>query len=244
MENRYKYIIIDDEVKAINLLQKTLSKHCKNLTCVGTYSSPVDFIEVLHQEDFDLLFLDISMPQKTGIKLLEQMPELDCEIIFVTAHEEHALQALNFGPTGYILKPINLNKLTIAINRAIKHIQDKKLAERFTSEKVFHQKGKIGIKNSNGLDYIDVNDILFLKALSRCTKIITTNKEYTSSNNIGKFKSVIEQYDFHSVHRSYIINIRKVKRYESNGIVFMEGGYEIPVAKSSRESFLQLFDRI
>lgn len=244
MDSNYSYIIIDDEAKAIALLQNAVSKNCPDLFCVGTYSSATEALKVLREGNFDLLFLDISIPQKTGIKLLELVPELDCELIFVTAYEEHALKAYNFSPTGYILKPINFTKLIAAVKKATKHLQDKKLAERYTSEKMFHHNGKIGIKNSRGLDYINVNDILFLKAVSRYTKVVTTDKEYTSSNNLGKFRPVIEQYNFYSVHRSYIINIDKVKRYESNGIVFMEGGYEIPVAKGSRESFLHLFDRI
>lgn len=244
MDKNHTYIIIDDEVKAINLLQKAILAHCDTLTCVGTYSSSSDAFDALRNGQFDLVFLDISMPQKTGIKLLELVPNLDCEIIFVTAHEEHALTAFNFSPTGYILKPINHGKLITAINKAIKHIEDKRTAEKIAAEKVLHLKGKIGVRNSKGLDYVDVNDILFLNAVSRYTKIITTNREYTSSNNIGKFKFVVEQYGFYQVHRSYIINIKRVKRYESNGIVFMEGDYEIPVAKSSRDSFLHLFERV
>jgi len=244
MTKKISYVIIDDELKAIRLLQTTLSKYYGDLEMAGSYSTWETALEAMEQNDFDLLFLDISMPHKTGISLLEMIPEPGYEIIFVTAHEEHALKAYKFAPSGYILKPIKDSRLIATVDKAIKRIQNKKMAGKYVSEKSSPQTNKIGIRNNKGLDYVDIDDILFCEATARYTKVITKDKQYLSSYNIGKFKTMLEQYDFYPVHRSYIVNIKCIKRYESSGMLVMEQGHEIPVAKSVREDFLKLFNEI
>lgn len=238
--NNFTYAIIDDEPNAIRLLQKTIAEQYDNLELQGSFTSGTEAIDALLNNNPDLLFLDISMPHLTGLELLEQMPGLKSEVIFITAHEEFALSAFNFTPAGYILKPINHLKLFSTIDKALQRIQDKRLATLSHAEKTPHN-NKIGIRNSRGIDYVNIDDIFYMEATSRCTKVITREKVYLSSYNIGKLRTMVEPYSFYNVHRSFIVNINKVVRYESSGIVITEGGHEIPVSKSSREEFLHLF---
>lgn len=244
MTDNLSYIIIDDEEKAIMLLNRLISQYYSNLHMAGYYTSWDAGFNALKKNDFDLLFLDISMPHKSGLDLLELVPQQDAEIIFVTAHEEHALQAFNFNPSGYILKPVEDVKLVTTINKAIKRVSDKKIAGDMGMDKVTRQKDKICIHNNKGFDYINVNDILYFEATTRCTKIITPNKTYVSSSNIGKFKELTGTNNFYAVHRSYIVNIDRIKRYESTGMLIVENGHEIPVSKNVREDFLRLFSRV
>lgn len=244
MSNKYSYIIIDDESKAIKLLSNIISQYYDNLEMTGSYTTWQTALEALQEEDPDIVFVDISMPHKNGISLLEMVPDIDSEIIFVTAHEEHALKAYKFGPSGYILKPIKDERLRSTIDIALKRVQDKKLAEQFNAEKITLLKNKICIRSGKGLDYVNVDDILYFEATSRYTKIITKDKNYLSSYNIGKFRTMVEDYNFFAVHRSFIVNVDKIRRYETNGTLIMEEGYEIPVSKNVRESFLNLFNKV
>ncbi len=238
--NSFTYLIVDDEPNAIRLLQKTIAGQYDNLHLLGTYTSVDTAVDALTKNNADILFLDISMPHKTGLELLEQMPDLQSEVIFITAHEEYALTAFNFTPAGYILKPINHLKLFNTIDKALQRVHDKRLAVG-NQEKVLHNNNKIGIRNSKGIDYVNIEDIFYMEATSRCTKIVTKEKVYLSSCNLGKLKMLVESHCFYNIHRSFIVNVNKVIRYESAGIVITEGGHEIPVSKNAREEFLHLF---
>jgi len=233
----YRCIIIDDEPKAIALLSDSLRDLYPEMNIVGSYTFWKDALSALRTNNFDIIFLDISMPQKTGMDLLQLVPGLKSEIIFITAFPDHALEAFNFSAAGYILKPVRDAKLIKAVDKAIEHIRFKRLANERESQSVLMQ-GKIAIPNNKGLDYVDLNDIIFLEATARYTRIIKKDKELLSSYSIGRFKELLEGYSFYQVHRSYIVNLNCIQRYESIGIVIMSDGSEIPVAKNNREEFL------
>lgn len=243
MTHSYSYIIIDDEPKAIKLLSRIIQQYYSNLQETGTYISWELALDALKKDEADLIFLDISMPHKNGMALLEMASDISGEIIFVTAHEEHALKAYKYAPSGYILKPIVDDVLKATIDKAIERIRDKKRAAQQQIEKIAGS-NKIAISNKNGLDYVNIDEILFFEADARYTKVITTGKNYTSSYNLGKFKAMLEKHSFYPVHRSYMVNLNRVSRYERSGILIMENGDEIPVAKNARDGFLSLFERL
>jgi two-component system LytT family response regulator len=242
--NNYDYIIIDDEPKAVKLLKNKLSELYPNLQLKSEHNFWVPALDALRHSKFDILFLDISMPQKDGMDLLELAPDLNCEIIFITAYEEYALEAFNHAATGYILKPINDTLLTKAVDKAIKRIQDKRNAEKHISNEISRAKNTIGIHNNKGIDYVDINTISYFEATNRYTRIVTENLTYLSSYNIGKFKEIMDGYDFYQVHRSYIVNLHHIKRYESSGIIIMRDGNQVPVSRNLRDDFLKQFDSI
>lgn len=240
---KFNYIIVDDEPNAIKLLQKNLEEHYDNLHLKGSYTCANDALDIIKTEHLHLIFLDISMPHKSGLELLGELPELNAEVIFITAHEEFALTAFNFAPSGYILKPINKTKLYNAIDKALQRVHDKQNTTNYPPQLATKQNSKIGIKNNKGIDYVNIEDILFMEATSRYTKIVTMKKVYLSSFNIGKLKHLVEAFSFYNVHRSFIVNLDKIIRYDSSGIIIMEGGYEIPISKNVREDFLRLFQK-
>ncbi len=244
MTNSYSYIIIDDEAKAIKMLHNAISRLYDNMELAGSYTEWEPAYGALKNNDADIAFVDISMPHKSGFSLLEMVPDLGSEIIFVTAHEEYALKAFKFSPVGYLLKPVNDNRLQAAIDKAISHVQNKKIASGHLHDEVVSKNNKLGIRNNNGLDYINIDDILYFEANARYTKVVTKARNYLSSCNIGKFKKMVEGRAFYAVHRSFIVNTNHIARYESSGILIMEDGHEIPVSKNTREDFLNLFDRI
>lgn len=244
MTGNYQYIIIDDESKAIKMLHNAITRLYDNLEMAGSYTEWEPALHALENSEVDIAFVDISMPHKSGFSLLEMVPQLDCEIIFVTAHEEYALKAFKYAPVGYLLKPVKDSRLQAAIEKAITHVQNKKIAAGHLHDELITRNNKLGIRNNNGLDYINIDDILFFEASARYTKIVTKTKSYLSSCNIGRFRKLVEGRNFYPVHRSFIVNIAQVARYESSGILITESGHEIPVSKNVREDFLNLFERI
>lgn len=241
LNGKYTCVIIDDEPKAIELLQDTITELYNNITVIGTYTRWKDGLDAMKQNAFDILFLDISMPQKNGIDLLTLVPELKSEIIFVTAHAEHAIEAFGFGATGYVLKPINEIILSKTINKAIERIDYKKVAGAKTN--TASVKHKIGVPSRFGTDYVNVEDILYLEAVNRYTNIIKKNEKLLSSYSIGKYKSALENHSFCQVHRSYIVNLNYITRHENSGMIAMTNGAKIPLSKQHRDEFLEVFQK-
>lgn len=246
MSNNITCIIIDDEPKAIELLKDCLTDLYKNVTILGTYTSGSQALDALRENQCDIVFLDISMPGKSGLDLMKLLPNLESEVIFVTAHSDYALDAFKYSAAGYVLKPIDDAELATAVDNAIERIINKKLAQR--SNTPAHNNvainPKIGIPNNNGIDYVNVNEILYFETLNKYTKVVTQHSELLSSYNIGKFKDLLEAHAFYQVHRSYIINLNCIRRYESNGVVIMTDNKEIPVSKNVCEDFLNFFSRV
>ncbi len=241
MSNNISCIIVDDEQDAIELLTGRLGLLFKNIVVAGTYSHWEKALEALRTVKCDLLFMDISMPGKNGIELLKIIPGLDCEIIFVTAHDNYALDAFSFSTSGYVLKPIDDAALSAAITKATERIQNKRLAKQTNSPAPFVNE-RIGIPSNHGIDYVNISDILYLESTNKCTRIVTATAEYMSSLNLGKFQNLVDNHSFFQVHRSYIINLKNILRYESSGVVIMSNKQEIPVARSIKNDFLKIFD--
>lgn len=239
MKNNITCIIVDDEPWAIGLLEESLSSLYSNLEIIKKCTSWNDALLFLRTTECDLIFIDIMMPGKSGIDMLTLLPRLKAELIFVTAHTEYALKALKFHPTGYVLKPIDEQDLVIAVDKAIERITHKKKAQMLAQ-----QGQKIGIPNTKGVDYLNVDDILYLEAINNCTKVAHTTGVVTSSYPLNKFQSVLEKYNFYKVHRSFIVNTNHVRKYVADGSIFMSDGYEIPISKNVRENFLKQFEKI
>ncbi|RYD59035.1 MAG: response regulator transcription factor [Sphingobacteriales bacterium] len=242
MNNKFTCVIIDDEPKAIELLKDSLESLYSNIEILHTHTYWKDAIATLKSVDFHLLFIDVSMPQKTGMDLLDLVPGLKCEIIFVTAYSEHALDAFEYGATGYLLKPISDKALSKTVDKALERINYKKTAN--TASATTSTVSKLAIPNLNGLDYVNIEDIIYLESSSRYTKIVLKNKEILSSYNIGKFKQLLAPYSFYPIHRSYIVNTNFITAYKTAGAVIMSNGEELPVAKNEKDELQALFLKI
>jgi two-component system LytT family response regulator len=236
-------VIIDDEEKAIDVLAERILLLFPKIKIVGKFTEWKKGLEALRTIKTDLLFLDVSMPEKSGLDLLKFFPTIPFQIIFVTAHSEFAMDAIKYSVAGYVLKPIDDYELSFAINKAIERIQGS--APAITANQANStNKMKMGIPNPKGIDYLNVDDILYFESVNKYTKVVTNKFSIISSYNIAEFKKIIDPNYFFQVHRSYIVNLHCIKRYETSGTVVMEDNTNIPVSKNERSDFLHAFSRI
>lgn len=245
MLNHHTCIIVDDELDAIELLSSRINKLYSNVQIIATYSNWQDALSALRTTPCDLLMMDISMPGKTGINLLKLIPGIECEIIFVTAHDNYALDAFELSATGYILKPVDDEELLQAVDKAIERILHKKQALMLpgSHNTIGSQtNGKIAVPGNHGIDYINIADILYLESTNKCTKITTATGDYLSTSNIGRFQYLIDNYTFVQIHRSFIINMKDVLRYDSDGFIVMSDNKEIPISRTAKTDFLKMFN--
>lgn len=236
-------IIIDDEQKAIDLLERRLNILYPNIRILGKYQEWSKGLEVLRTRRIDLLFLDVSMPEKTGIDLLKLIPNITAQVIFITAHSEFAMDAIKLSAVGYVLKPIDDYELSFAINKAIDRIQNR---NNITAPINSHANNpsKIGIPNPKGTDYLNIEDILYFESVNKYTKVVTKTFSVVSSYNLAEFKKIVTSNDFLQVHRSFIVSLNHIKRYETSGMLTMDDNMQIPVSKNFKTEFTAAFSKI
>jgi two-component system LytT family response regulator len=236
----YNCIIVDDEPKAIELLADCLEQIENRIKVEETCSSWTKALQCIRERNYDLIFLDISIQGRSGLDLLRCAGNVKSEIIFTTAFEQHALEAFEFFASGYLLKPISEIELAAAVDRAIMRCQNKvDLTVPPTA-----LRNKIGIATNTGIAYVDVDEIIYLEAVNSYTKVHVEDKQILSSYNLGRFKQILGKLPFIQIHRSYVINGNKVKEYKQQGSILMSSNMELPVSKSYRDQFLQLFQVI
>ncbi|WP_124981326.1 LytR/AlgR family response regulator transcription factor [Nonlabens xiamenensis] len=239
-------IIIDDEPKAIAILQNKIERLCPALEVIATIEDPKNAFEIISEKRPDLVFIDIAMPGMSGFELLEQFSHPDFEIIFATAFDQYALDAIKHCAIGYLVKPIDNEDLVEAIEHAKRNIEDKnalkknkQLIENLGIQKF--QKKKLVIPSTDGLEFVKVKNITHCEGVDGYTKIhFTHRKAILSSNSIGHFKKLLDHKDFYHVHKSYIINMSHISRYLNDGYVVINGDIAVPVARSKRSDFLNL----
>ncbi len=230
----YSCVIIDDEQQAIDLLSDTLSELYPEIKVLGTYTKWQDALTGLRRQEYDIIFLDISMPEKSGFDLLSFLPNIESEIIFVTAHSKYALDAFNYPATGYLLKPIDDMALYKTINKAMARIDAKLSVANSNSH-------KIALPNNRGFDYVNANDIFYFEAITKNTRIKTSKGEYISTQPFGVFRETLPYPPFYQIHRSFIVNVNCIQRYEHTRVIVLTSGDYLPISKNLHDDFLKKF---
>jgi len=238
-------LLIDDEPKALAILQSKLERMCPNISIIGSTQNPEEGIQLIKDLQPQLVFLDIAMPEMSGFDMLEQIENPDFEIIFITAFDNYAIEAINHCAIGYLVKPVDNQDLTATVAKASHNIEDKtalqknRLLIENLGAKTFQDK-KVIIPTQEGLEFVEINKILHCEGTDGYTKIHFQNrKSMLSSNSIGHFNKMLSGQDFYLVHKSHLINLNHIDKYLNEGYVIV-GAHKIPVSRNRRNDFLSL----
>lgn len=242
-----KTLLVDDEPKALAILKNKIERLCPNLEIIAQTQSPKDAINLIKNLKPQLVFLDIMMPELTGFDVLKQFENPNFEIIFATAFDDYAIEAIKHCAIGYLVKPIDNDDLTLAVENATKNIEEKTalqknklLIENLGVQKF--QKKKIVIPSSEGLEFAAIANIIHCKGVDGYTEIHFTNqKPLLSSNSIGYFSKLLSNNDFYLVHKSHLINLDHIEKYLNEGYVLLSQNHKIPVSRNRRQAFLNIF---
>ena len=228
-----KCLIADDEPLAHTLLENYIDR-LKTLTVAGHAYNAFEVLDFLSENDIDILFLDINMPDMTGLDMLKTLTHPPI-VILTTAYSEHSLEAFDLGVMDYLLKPIKFDRFLKAVNRVI---ELKKPSHAFqappsvflseTPEKI--EKSDKTEKNYNDFIFIkdgttnykiNFNDLLYIQAYGNFAKIYTTKQTIVASITMKNLEDDLPENLFTRVHKSYIVNIQKVNKIEGN-LVFID----------------------
>jgi two-component system LytT family response regulator len=227
-----KTIIIDDEIKAIELFEYYLTDFFDDFEITGKYTTIKDGLQHVNNQDIDVLFLDINMPNGTGLDLLNLIEGKNICTVFVTAHSEYAIDAIKLSAFDYLLKPINISELNRVHSKLTHYLKESKLT---SNEK------KITIKISSSHYIFDTKDITHISSEGNYTTIhSTTEKPLLISKNL---KKVEEDYfynlPFFRCHQSHIININQVKEYNTYELVLTDNS-KVPISSKKHTEFIDI----
>jgi len=248
-----KVVIIDDEIDAIKSIELIINEYCSNAEIIGTANSAIAGKKIIAETNPDLVFLDIEMPRGSGFDLLEMIPERNFEVIFITAYNNFAIKAFKYSAIDYILKPIDIEELTDAVNKAAKRILANKKSQTNNTEKynvlLDNIKGngprKIMVTTSEGHIYIDVNDIIRIEAEGSYSNIfLVDQKRLMISKNLKEFETMLSDSNFFRSHHSHYINLQHVKKYvlKEGGYIEMDNDTIVPISRRRKDLFVEKMD--
>jgi DNA-binding LytR/AlgR family response regulator len=221
-------VIIEDNEIDRTLLEEYLS-HYPFLQRTGSFSNPLESMEHISHGDTDLLFIDIDMPVINGIDFLRSLQHPP-QCIFVTVHPEFAVDAFDIQAIDYVLKPIRPDRLERAIQRTIElmEIKDKALQYNLHVEQDY-----LMIKEGTTVNKVNINEIVYLEALTNYTKVITDRKKFITLNNLKNFLDYLPASRFIRIHRSYAVAIDKINGIDKNELLV--GEQRLPLGKTYRQ---------
>jgi len=235
--------LIDDEPKSTAILKNKIERFCPEIQVIGNTQDPQKAKQLIEEVQPDLVFMDVAMPGMSGFDVLSQFNKPTFEIIFVTAFDSYAIEAIRHCAIGYLVKPVDKDELITAVANAKFNIEEKtalkknrQLVENL-EVKTFQDK-KLIIPTQEGLEFVAINEILCCEGEDGYTKLYFKNrKPLLSSNSIGHFKEMLKNQEFYLVHKSHLINLNYIDRYLNEGYVIIEN-HKIPVSRNRRSDFL------
>lgn len=234
-----KCIIIDDEPLAVDVIESYLQK-IGNMEIVATCNNPLDAFSLINKHQVDLVFLDIEMPNLTGIDLVRTIHNIP-QFIFTTAYPQYALEGFNLNATDYLVKPIPFQRFLKAISKAKDKYELEQQSNNFSSvNSSIEQEVNdfIFVKAEYENIKIDVNDIKYIQGLKDYIKIYTKDSK-KAILTLSNFKEILDKLpkQFLRVHRSYIVNISYIKALQKTKVVIDD--MRIPIGETYKKEVLQ-----
>lgn len=238
-------ILIDDELTSLKNLQQKLEEFCKQVTIVAALDKPEEAIPVIRNSKPDVLFLDIEMPKMSGFRMLEELGEYEAEIIFTTAYNHYAIDAMRISAFDYLVKPVAIEELEHAVNRLVEkrtmHTQERLHVLKSSMNKTKSQENKMAVPVSDGFEFVIISNILRIESSASYSRIFFVDGKSTLVSKLLKdFEDILVPYHFFRVHNSHLINLNYVKKYLRGvgGQVLMENGDLVDVSRRKKEEFV------
>ncbi|RYE53279.1 MAG: response regulator transcription factor [Sphingobacteriales bacterium] len=236
-------IIIDDEPSNIENLNALLKKHCPKINVTGIATDIHSGADLVKQLQPELLFLDIQMGAHQGFDLLELLPEKNFEVIFVTAYDQYGIKAVKFAALDYLLKPVDIDELITAVNKAENKLNNKKNNVQLDFllqhlQKPEQSDPKIALPQQQEIRYLKISEIVRCRADNSYTYFYLLDGEMILiSKALKEYADLLQPHGFIRSHQSHLVNPRYVKSWlkEDGGTLLLNNGEKIPVSKPNRE---------
>lgn len=239
-------IIVDDEIDAVKFIESIITEYCKGIKVLGYAHSAADGVQLINALKPDLIFLDVEMPHGSGFELLSHFPDKNFDVIFVTAFNHYAIQAIKFSAVDYILKPININEFIEAVKKVA--LSRKKNRERnFNFDALLENlktriPSRLAIPASDGMEYLNTDDIIRIEAdRSYSWFYLNDKRKLLVSRNLKEYQELLSDRNFFRTHNSHLINLNYVRKFirQEGGYIQMKDDSTVPVSRGKKDLFLE-----
>ena len=242
-------VVIEDEDRSRTLLVELLREHCKDINVVAEATSVKTGFAAIAEHKPQLVFLDIELQSGTSFEILEKLPEINFELIFTTAYDHYALRAIKFCAIDYLLKPIDVGELLIAVTKAEKRLNrdylNKNLEALLNNIKTGSQGShKIALPARDGLLFVKVSDIIYCESDGPYTRFFLKQRDkIVTSKHLKEYEELLRSYNFFRIHKSYLVNLQEIQKYVrgEGGYLTMSNGACLSVSKQRKEAFMNIY---
>lgn len=245
----YRFLIVDDEQLSRQFIRKLIHEYIPDAEILEAKNARLAK-PLLKEGNIDFLFLDIQMPEISGLELLDDFALPDFELIFITAHSQYAIEAIKKGASDYLLKPVNKKEFKAMLDKVIE-IRERK-RRLITDKDTIHaamqhyRSGKIMVSYMGGIKFIPLSEIIYLRAKNSYTEIYQVSHIKTIvSRPISSFDQALNDYWFFRIHKSYIVNVNHVTEYlyAEGRIILQPGNIKLPLSRHRQKEFIEKINR-
>jgi two-component system LytT family response regulator len=238
--------MVDDEQSSLDLLNWLIGQYCPDISQMQQARSVADALPIINKWKPDIVFLDIQMPHQSGFELLNSIEEWNFEVIFTTAYNDYAIQAIRFSALDYLLKPIDGQELQKAL-------------ERFKAKRIYapagqvlfrhflqnlssgsREKFKLALADVHDIKYVALDEIIRLQADSNYTHIYLKDKKpFVSAKTLKEYDEILEGHHFLRVHKSHLVNPQHITQYDRSGLLTLSDGSVVEVSRRKKEYVME-----
>ena len=240
-----KALVVEDETKSRETLERMLSRYCPEVEVQGSAATLKNAREWISSHSPDLIFLDIELSDGNGFDLLRSYPEADFSVIFTTAYQEYALKALKASALDFLEKPIDIQELIAAVNKARAHREGRELKSRYKHllQHLSENTGsKVAVPTMQGATLVEREEILRCEAEGSYSRIyLRGGQQLYTTRGLKAWEEMLDKHHFFRIHHSHLINVNAVAEYVKGegGYVVLEEGSHLNVSRRKKEGFLE-----
>lgn len=238
-----KTLIVEDKEYIRKGLLNLLQLIDVDVEVLGECESVKDAVIVANACKPELIFLDINLIDGDAFDFLKQTENLSFKIIFITAYEEYALKALKIGAVDYLLKPVDIDELQIALDKVKKMPVAEQQKQISTVKQVWNKESsKLILSLQDSFQVIDLDELMYCESDKGYTTFYCTeDKSYMVSKTLKEFEERLSTENFTRPHQSFMVNLKFIDKYDKSGIIYLKNGKNIPVSSRKKEHFLNEF---
>lgn len=244
---QFRAVIVDDENHAAEILQWEIERSCQEVKIVQVFNEPEEALVFLKEHPIDLLFLDIEMPGMNGFDLLRGLNEINFGVIFTTAYDQFAIEAIRLSAVDYLLKPVNQKDIRSAVDRFIAQHRTQtpdgsvQVLMKYLAQS---QMGKVAIPTPSGFEFFSAEDIFRCESDSNYTSLyFSDGRKMVLTKTLKEMEDILAPHGFIRVHNSHLVNGNVIRSFvrSDGGYVVLTDGSHISVSRARKSEFLERF---
>jgi len=241
--DKYSLVIVDDEIDSQITLKSFLQEYCPNIELTGSYSNVQNGVQHILQCEPDILLLDINLSDGTGFDVLNAIAQLKTRVIFITAYEQHAVEAFKYQVDNYLLKPLHPEHLKKAVEGSIKKINTVKKISNLQLLVDSTNVKKLGIPTKDTLHIMELNDIIRCEANGNYTYIYVKDQErIIVPKTMKKFEEILSDHSFIRTHQSHLVNQQYIKKILlKENLLDLNNGDQIAISRKYKPSIISFY---